>query len=87
VEALKELHEAGITTWVFIAPMLPMDPRALYEMVSPHVDYVLMDALNYRGQVREVFIRSEWDFALSDEYATETGRALTGLFGARAKQL
>jgi DNA repair photolyase len=87
VQALKELHEAGVTTWVFIAPILPMDTGKLYEMVSPYVDYVLMDALNYRDQVREVFIGNQWDFALTDEYATETGRALIELFGTRARQV
>jgi DNA repair photolyase len=87
VEALKELHEAGITTWVFIAPMLPMDPRALYEMVSPHVDYVLVDALNYVNQVRQIFIKNQWDFALTPEYARETGSILMELFDDRARQI
>ena len=87
VEALRHLHEAGITTWVFIAPMLPMDTGRLYEMVSPYVNYVLMDSLNYRGLVREVFIANQWYFALTDEYAMETGRALIELFGAQARQV
>ena len=87
VEALKALHVAGITTWVFIAPMLPMDTGRLYEMVSPYVDYVLVDALNYRGQVRELFIRNRWDFALTHEYAMKTGAILMELFGDRARQI
>lgn len=87
VKALGELHRAGVTTWVFIAPMLPMDPRRLFEMVSPHVDYVLMDTLNYRGQVREVFIRNRWDYALTDEYAAKTSGILMELFKDRARQV
>ncbi len=87
VEALKELHEAGISTWVFIAPMLPMDPRRLYEMVSPYVAYVLVDALNYPKQVREVFLKNGWDFALTPEYARNTGAILMELFGDRARQI
>jgi DNA repair photolyase len=87
VEALKELHKAGITTWVFIAPMLPMDPRGLYEMVSPYVDYVLVDALNYPQQVREVFLRNRWNHALTPEYAIQTGAILRELFGDCARQI
>jgi DNA repair photolyase len=85
VEALKALHHAGVTTWVFIAPMLPMDPTRLFEMVSPHVDYVLMDSLNYSGQVRAMFNRNSWDYALTDEYANNTCRNLLELFKDRAK--
>jgi DNA repair photolyase len=84
VEALKELHDAGISTWVFIAPMLPMNPKALYGMISPYADSVLMDALNYPGQIREVFIKNGWDFALTAEYAVKTGKILMELFGDRA---
>jgi DNA repair photolyase len=87
VRALKELHEAGVATWVFIAPMLPMNPRVLYDMISPHVDSVLMDALNYPGQVREGFIRNGWNFALTPEYAMKTGELLMQLFGDRARQI
>jgi DNA repair photolyase len=87
LETLAELHEAGITTWVFIAPMLPMDPRALYEMISPHVDSVLVDALNYTAQVHRIFIRNQWDFALTPEYARETSAILMELFGDRARQI
>lgn len=87
VEALKELHNAGISTWVFIAPMLPMNPKALYEMVLPHADCVFMDALNYPGQVREIFIKNGWDFALTAEYGAKTGKILRELFGDRARQI
>jgi DNA repair photolyase len=87
VEALKALHEVGITTWVFIAPILPMDPRGLYEMISPSVDYVLVDALNYPQRVRELFMRNRWDFALTTDYAMKTGEILMELFGDRARQI
>lgn len=85
VEALKVLHRAGVATWAFVAPILPMDPKRLYNMLSPHVDEVLMDALNHREQVRGIFLRHGWDWALTDTYAVETGSALVQLFGNRAR--
>ena len=87
VKALSELHGAGVATWVFIAPILPMAPKRLYEMISPHVDCVLMDSLNYRGQVREVFDRNGWDYALSDDYARKTSSILKQLFRDRARHV
>jgi len=85
IDALKELHDAGIPTWVFIAPVLPMDPERLWAAVSPHVDYVLIDTLNYRQQVREAFIRNQWGYALTDAYAAKTCERLMKLFGERAR--
>jgi DNA repair photolyase len=87
LEALRVLHDAGIATWVFIAPMLPMDPKRFHEMVAPHVDSVLLDTLNYREQVRQVFTRNEWGYALTDEYAREIGGRLKELFGEQARQV
>jgi DNA repair photolyase len=87
LEALRELHDAGIATWVFIAPMLPMDPKRLHEIVAPHVDTVLLDTLNYREQVRQVFIKNDWGYALTDDYARETSGRLTELFREQARQV
>jgi DNA repair photolyase len=87
VEALRELRSAGISTWVFIAPILPMDPSKLYDMISPSTDAVLLDTLNYRQQVREVFMRNQWTHALSDEYAVTTRGRLIELFGKKARSV
>lgn len=85
VEALAELHRSGISTWAFIAPILPMDPERLYEVLALHIDCVLIDTLNYRRQVQELFIRNGWDYALTDEYAVKTCERLMKLFGERAR--
>ena len=84
--ALRQLHGAGIRTWVFIAPMLPMDPKRLVAEVVPYVDHVMIDPLNYRGQVSELFRRHGWDYALTDKYAQETGACLIQLLGRKGRQ-
>jgi DNA repair photolyase len=83
VATLKKLHDAGITTWAFISPMLPMNPERLHEMVAPHVDSVMTDALNYPMQVRSLFKKHGWDYALTSEYAEKSERTLEELFGAK----
>ncbi len=87
IAALKTLHEAGLETYAFIGPMLPMNPRKLYEAVNPFVDSVLIDALNYRGQVAALFRAQGWNYELTDEYAEETGAQLKQLFGTKAERV
>jgi DNA repair photolyase len=46
VEAVGELHSAGIKTFVMIAPVLPK-AEGLVEQLRGKVDYVLIDKMNY----------------------------------------
>jgi DNA repair photolyase len=86
LNALKNLHAAGIRTWVFIAPILPMNPHRLYEAIASYVDHLMVDPLNYRNQVKDIFLRHQWDYELTDLYARETRTSLMRLWGQRAKQ-
>ncbi|MBI4170552.1 MAG: radical SAM protein [Candidatus Aenigmarchaeota archaeon] len=47
VDTLKQMHDAGLRTYAFIGPMLPMNPGVVAESVAPYVDYVFIDKLNY----------------------------------------
>ena len=47
IQALKELHDQGVSTYVFIGPLLPQNPESLAEKIGPHVDSVLVDRMNY----------------------------------------
>lgn len=49
--ALRELHEAGIRTFLFIAPYLPglTDLTALAQAASGSVDFICVENLNLRG--------------------------------------
>lgn len=71
--ALQELHEAGLHTWVFVAPILPMNPDRLFAAIAPHIHELLVDPLNYRPQVRHIFLQQKWGYALTDAYAAGTG--------------
>jgi DNA repair photolyase len=73
LQALARLHAAGLHTWVFVAPMLPMHPDRLYEAIKPHIHHLMVDRLNYRQQVQAIFRQHGWDYALTDAYARETG--------------
>jgi len=85
LNALKKLHDAGIRTWVFIAPILPMNPEKLSEAIHPYVDYVLIDRLNYRRNVEQIFRMNGWSHALTDAYAQETESTLLDLLKGKAR--
>ena len=85
IATLKRLHEAGLSPWVFIAPLLPLHPARLYELIGPYASRVMLDPLNYRTQVSGVFRRHGWDYALTDAYAETTRTALQDLFHVRAR--
>ena len=87
LHTLQRLHEAGLNPWVFIAPVLPLNPARLAAAIAPFAQHVLLDALNYRHQVRALFKQNHWDYALTDQYYAETARELLRLLGSKAGQV
>jgi DNA repair photolyase len=83
--ALQQVAAAGLRPWVFIAPMLPMNPARLVELIAPYAARVMMDPLNYRRQVQSLFRQQGWVYALTDEYAAATRAELGRLLGAELK--
>ncbi len=51
LEALKQVHQAGLTTYVFIAPLLPYlsDWQTIIRDTKPYTSYYMFDKLNIRG--------------------------------------
>jgi DNA repair photolyase len=47
IHVLEALFKAGITTYAFLGPILPMQPERLADMVAPYVHSVLVDRMNY----------------------------------------
>jgi DNA repair photolyase len=84
--ALQRLHEASIPTWVFIAPLLPMNPIRLFSAIEPYISNLMVDPLNYRNQVKEIYLRNLWGYELTDQYAAETGAILRRLWEKRVRR-
>jgi DNA repair photolyase len=55
INALKRLHENGIKTYVFIGPVLPMNPDALVEKIAPYAGGVLIDRMNYISKTVSIY--------------------------------
>jgi DNA repair photolyase len=78
VNALDELHHAGIRTYAMIAPILPR-AEGLTGMLIGKVDYVLLDRMNYH--------HADWVYRkyglmdkLTDGYFHQTEGILTSAF-------
>jgi DNA repair photolyase len=78
VRALEELHQAGIRTYVMIAPMLP-GAEGLAEMLAGKVDYVRIDRMNYH-HADWVYRKYGLEDKLSDAYFERTAEVLTSAF-------
>lgn len=68
IEALKKLHTAGIHTYVFIGPLLPMNPDLLAEQIAPYVQSVLIDRMNYVHKTKMLFKRYKIEHWLEQDY-------------------
>ena len=70
IAALRHLHKAGIATYAFIGPMLPLDPEKMVEELKDAVDEVLVDRLNYANKVKRLYRAAGMESYLENEYFT-----------------
>jgi DNA repair photolyase len=55
IHALKALYQSGIKTYVFIGPLLPMNPEAFSEKINPYVHAILIDRMNYVSKTLKTY--------------------------------
>lgn len=55
IDTLKILHNNGISNYVFIGPILPMNPEVLSEKISPYVDSIIIDKMNYITKTIKIY--------------------------------
>jgi DNA repair photolyase len=63
ISALRTLRNNGISTYTFIGPVLPMNPEVLLERISPYVDSIIIDRMNYTVKTLKTYERmglSKW---------------------------
>ncbi len=55
IRALKALYKSGIRTYVFIGPLLPMNPETFSEKIGPYVHAILIDRMNYVSKTLRIY--------------------------------
>jgi DNA repair photolyase len=68
IEALKKLHKAGINTYVFIGPILPMNPESLARKIKPYVNRILIDRMNYTNKTKMLYRKHKIEKWLDEEF-------------------
>jgi DNA repair photolyase len=74
LDALGELHRAGVKTYAMIAPMLP-GAEGLIEDLKGKVDHIIVDRMNYH-YADWIYRKCKMEDKLSDDFFQDTGRAL-----------
>jgi DNA repair photolyase len=78
LQALEELHNAGIQTYVMIAPLLP-GAEDLANALRGKAECVMIDRMNY-SYANWVYKKYKLEDKLSDDYFFRTSRELSSAF-------
>ncbi len=78
INALAELHHAGLHTYVMIAPILP-NAEPLAELLADKVDYVMTDRMNYH-HADWVYRKYSLLAQNTDEYFSSVEHVLSSTF-------
>ena len=87
VAALRRLRDAGIRTYAFLGPLLPMDPERLAGMLAGTVDYVYIDRMNYPWKIRTLYRNQGWNDYLEPGYFQRTARVLADRLSAAGTEI
>ncbi|MBI5632675.1 MAG: radical SAM protein [Nitrospirae bacterium] len=55
ISTLRTLKEQGVKTYVFVGPMLPMNPAVLAEKIGRYTDSILISRMNYVSKTAHIF--------------------------------
>jgi DNA repair photolyase len=81
IDALKKLHNAGIDTYVFIGPLLPMNPERLVKQIRPYTDSILIDRMNYINKTKWLYKKYRIEKWLDKGFNEEIVERLYNSFG------
>jgi DNA repair photolyase len=68
LSALQALSRAGIQTYAFIGPILPMNPEKLADAVAPFARQILIDRMNYHWKVRGIYKAHNLEYAIEEAF-------------------
>ena len=75
INALDELHKAGIKTYAMVAPMLP-GAEKLAELLKGKIDFLLIDRMNYH-YADWVYRKYGLEDKLTDDFFQQTSKKLS----------
>jgi len=83
IKALGKLKEEGVNTYAFIAPLLPLNPENLANLLNPIADYVMLDGLNYAWKVSDIIRKNRFEHILDSEWIKEVVKKFQNMLGEK----
>jgi|Deesub1362B_J571_1020462.scaffolds.fasta_scaffold00082_28 DNA repair photolyase len=80
IKALKRLYSEGLSPYVFIGPLLPMNPARLAERLIPYVDEIMIDRMNYTYKTEHIYRRLGFQKWLDNDFLQKVIQTLNGYF-------
>lgn len=88
LEALASLSDRGVSTYAFVAPLLPMNPERLAAALQGATATVYLDRMNYEGKTSSLFRKLGLTKWLDSSYVDGVEeRLLRGLPRGRAARI
>jgi len=82
LDALRRLREAGLRTYAFVGPILPMHPEELARALAGLVDYLYLDRLNYSWKAAPIYREHRLEWALQPGYQVRVAKAFNEAFAS-----
>jgi len=79
IKALEKIKAMKIKTFVFIGPLLPLNPASLIKHISGLADKVFIDRLNYGEQFLKFYLQHGLEKFYQESYFQNTGQELEAL--------
>lgn len=80
IHTLRTLKEQGVRTYVFVGPMLPMNPEVLGDKIGQYADSILLSRMNYVSKTAHLFKKlglMQWlDKGFAEEIKTRLRKRL-----------
>ncbi len=84
ISTLQKLRAEGIRTYAFIAPILPLNPKKLMDLLKEEVvDCILVDKMNYPGRIRWLYRKHHLERYLEETYFLDMARTIQELGNKR----
>lgn len=83
INTLRKLKEQGVKTYVFVGPMLPMNPEVLSEKIGRYADSILLSRMNYLSKTAHLFKKLDMMQWLDKSFAEEIKARLRKRLGEK----
>jgi DNA repair photolyase len=76
IHTLRKLHEQEVRPYVFVGPLLPMNPNELSKQVRPYIQYAYISKMNYISKTKYIYRKMNIEHWLEPDFLEGTKREL-----------